>query len=294
MNTLTKLTTAALAMALAVGASAAINVDGTLDAGYGSALSLQNIVTGFGKSTGAQISGGGSELDGGYATIEGGTLYLMLTGNLESNYNHLNVFIDTGAAGQNALSSTGDGLDGYTLPTGFNASQIFDANGDGHNLYVNQVSYDGTNWTNNYLGDAAGDWGTGANSLSGGTNPNGVIVSINNANADTLSGNAGDALPSGYAAGVTTGIEFGISLAALGNPVGNISIVAAINGGGNGYMSNQFLGSALVGTQNLGAGANLGTAGVTPFVVAQSVPEPSSLAALAVAGLALLVRRRKA
>lgn len=293
MNRITKLTVAALAVAMAVGASA-ITVDGTLDAGYGTALSLQTITTGFGKATGAQTGGGGSELDGGYAVIQGGTLYLMFTGNLESNYNHLNVFIDTGAAGQNALANTNDGLDGYTLPTGFNASQIFDVNGDGSNLYVNQDSFDGTNWTNTYLGDVSGAWGTGANTISGGTNPNNVLASINNGNADTQSGNAGDALSQTYAAGVTTGVEFGISLAALGNPAGNITVLAAINGGGNGYMSNQFLNGAVVGTQNLGGASNLGTSGASGFVVAQSVPEPSSLLALAAGGLALFVKRRKA
>ncbi len=276
-------------MAAAFAAHANIIVDGTRDSGYGSAYSLQTIVTGFG--------GGQNELDGAYATIQSGTLYLMFTGNLQGNFNHLDVFIGTNATGQNALSGTNDGLDNLTLPTGLNASQILDINGDGTNLYVNQDSYSGGKWSNNYLGD--GTWGTGTGALTGGTNPNGVLAAINDSNAPGQSGASGTALTSGYAAGVTTGMEFGISLAALGNPTGPINILAAINGGGNGYMSNQFLGGASVHTQNLGTlGANnpinLNSYGVSYFTVSQSVPEPASILALATGAIGLFVRRRKA
>lgn len=278
-----------IALAAAFAAHANINVDGTLDSGYGNALSLQTIVTGFGN--------GQSELDGAYATIQGGTLYLMFTGNLQNNFNHLDVFIGTNAAGQNSLSGTSDGLDGVILPTGLNASQIIDVNGDGTNLYVNQVSYSGGAWSNNYLGLSG--WGSGNGTLSGGTNPNGVLAAINDSNSPGQPGSAGTALQGGYAASVTTGIEFGISLAALGNPTGPISILAAINGGGNGYFSNQFLGGANVGTQNLGSFSanspiNLGNSGVTYFNVNQSVPEPASFIALATGAIGLFIRRRKA
>lgn len=279
-------------MAAAFAAHANINVDGTLDSGYGSAISLQTIYSGFNGGTNATDS----ELDGAYATIQGGTLYLMFTGNLQANNNHLDVFIGTGAAGQNALSGTSDGLDNLTLPTGLSASQIFDINGDGTNLYVNQVSYSGGTWTNNYLGHSA--WGSGNGTLTGGGNPNNVLVAINDSNPGQA-GTAGSALTPGYAAGVTTGMEFGISLAALGNPTGTINIFAALNGGGNGYLSNQFLGGANVGTQNLGSlgsnnPINLNGTGATYFNVNQSVPEPASILAFATGAIGLFIRRRQA
>lgn len=289
MNRLTKLTLAGLALASAIGAHAGIVVDGTKDSAYGSALSLQTIVTGFGTAANS-----GSELDGGYAVIQGGTLYLMLTGDLQQNNNHLDIYFGTNAAGQSSITGTGTGMDGTTLPTGFHASQIFDINGDATDLYVNQLSYVSSAWTNNYLGEVTGAWGLGNNTLTGGTNPNGVLVAANNSNVDTQTGGAGTALTAGYAAGVTTGVELGISLAALGSPTGNITVLAAINGGGDGYLSNQFLGGANVGTGNLGSNQNIGASGVTPFTITQqSVPEPSSIFALVTGGIALVSRRRR-
>ena len=55
--------------------------------------------------------GGGSELDGFYAKIENGRLYMFMAGNLQTNFNKLDVYFDTRAGGQNTI-------DGSTLPTG--------------------------------------------------------------------------------------------------------------------------------------------------------------------------------
>ncbi len=80
-------------------------LDGTRDASY-STRAVQTVETGFGDNF--------SELNAAYAEIDGGTLYLMLTGNLESNFNKLNVFIDSVAGGQNQIGPATD--EGGTNP----------------------------------------------------------------------------------------------------------------------------------------------------------------------------------
>src|SRR2546425_8160551 len=74
-----------LLLAFSISARAVINVDGTLDAGYGAPISVQTVQTGFGDAN-PPGSLGGSELDAAYATIQGGRLYLMFTGNHEPNF----------------------------------------------------------------------------------------------------------------------------------------------------------------------------------------------------------------
>src|SRR5882672_519199 len=115
--------------ALAVSARA-ITVDGTLDGGYGAALAVQTAATGFGDAN-PPGSLGGSELDAAYATISGGRLYIMLTGNHEPNFNKLDMFIDSGSGGENTLTGTpaydffngsswiSQNMAGLTFDTGF-------------------------------------------------------------------------------------------------------------------------------------------------------------------------------
>ncbi|MFM8817756.1 MAG: lectin-like protein, partial [Phycisphaerales bacterium] len=83
----------------------AIAVDGTADVAYGDPLRVQGIGTGFGDANLGQSSYcNGSELDAAYARIDwvGGYLFLVLAGNLQSNYNNLVVFVDSKlGAGQN-------------------------------------------------------------------------------------------------------------------------------------------------------------------------------------------------
>ncbi len=98
-------------------ASAQIVVDGTAEALYGPALSIQNTNTQFGNSTDPdpRFSAGGSELDQVFGRVENGFLFLMFAGNLESNFNKLEIFIDSQAGvGQNTLV-------GANLPTAVDA-----------------------------------------------------------------------------------------------------------------------------------------------------------------------------
>ena len=98
----------ALVLGTAAAAPAQITVDGTLDVGYPAALAVQQVQTQFGDSqpSGMGTLNAGSELDAAYATVMGGRLYLMLTGNLEDNFNKLEIFFDSRAGGENVLSGT--------------------------------------------------------------------------------------------------------------------------------------------------------------------------------------------
>ena len=68
----------------------------------------------------------GSEIDGVYAYVDqsGGRLYVLVTGNMESNYNKLNFFFDSVAGGQNPLR--GDNVD-----IAFNGLNRMGENGNG-------------------------------------------------------------------------------------------------------------------------------------------------------------------
>ena len=102
------------AIALASSSAIAIPVvDGTADVEYGAALSTQNTNTQFGNAnSGDPINGGGgSELDQVFGYISGGRLYVTLAGNLETNFNKIDVFIDSEVGGSNVI-------DGFSLPSG--------------------------------------------------------------------------------------------------------------------------------------------------------------------------------
>jgi hypothetical protein len=105
-------------------------------------------------------------------------------------------------------------------------------------------------------------------------------------------GAAGTAADQGQAAGVTTGLELAVPLSVIGYTGGSIKVLADINGGGDSYLSNQFLPGLAVGTANLGASTfNFGSTSGEYFVVA--VPEPSTLSLLGLAALAAVFRVRK-
>ncbi|MBX7106195.1 MAG: PEP-CTERM sorting domain-containing protein [Gemmataceae bacterium] len=288
------------------GTASAQVIDGQLDAGfYGSPVAIQNNSTQFGNSTAGQVSSAnGSELNNAYGRISGGSLFLFIGGNLETNFNKLELFFHTGAAGQNVLRNDNPNVDfnglnrmaGLTFDSPFSATRWMsltggDIGGGNFAIFGNFSELLPTGGgTGGYLGQTT--YGTGSGTLTGGSNPFGIRGTINNSNTAGVSGGVG--LDSG--AGVTTGIEVEIPLAALGNPSGDIWVSAFINGGGHDFVSNQVLGG-LGGLANLGEPANVNFANIAGdqyFIVA--VPEPTSLvlAGLAPLGWAARRLRRKA
>jgi hypothetical protein len=95
------------AAALAAQAWAVPLMDGSRDAEYGAPLSVQTTNTQFGDAMNGDTvnGGGGSEIDAVYAKVTGGRLYVFVAGNLETNFNKLDVFFDSTSGGVNTIDS---------------------------------------------------------------------------------------------------------------------------------------------------------------------------------------------
>ncbi len=266
---------AATTIAISVSSALAVpTIDGTRDVDYGTPLFVQTVGSQFGNVTAAGGSplqaNGGSEIDGAYATVANGNLYLMFTGNLESNFNKFDLFIDSRAGGQNQLRGDNPDVEfnnlnrmgfnsatepGLKFDAGFEADHFLTiTNGnfpvETYSSYAElrtagggNGNYIGTNGgANNPLLDArnGGDAGQPALGLQWGLN-NSNILGVGSL------GNPNDSDP----ATVATGIEIVIPLAYLGDPTSPVKFVAFINGGGHDFISNQVSATLPAGTANL-------------------------------------------
>ncbi len=281
-------------------AIAAPVIDGTRDAQYGAPIAVQQNSTGFGDNNLGQVGpANGSELDAGYGFVEAGNLHLFLAGNLESNFNKVEIFFDTVAGGQNKLRGDNANVDfnglnrmgddgsgnGLRFDTGYTADFFLSASGNGTDLFANYATLPtGGGGSGNFLGQTT----YGSNGvLTGGSGPL-ILFTINNSNTAGVTGGSGTGGEL-----VTTGIEIVVPLADIGNPGDFIRVSAFINGGGHDFLSNQALGALAFGTGNLGEPRNVDfsqQAGDQFFTVV--VPEPSMIGMLAIAGFGLLARRR--
>ena len=271
---------AAFGLTAAGTADAQIIVDGVIDANYGAPLSVQTVQTGFGNNLDPTGLGGGSELNAGYATIDNGKLYIGLAGNLEANFNKLFVFIDSVPGGQNTIDAANNptldpfngggygnsiqAYDGFTFDAGFEADYAIKLNsgnfggartdlgfgiiGGGANDFdeYGAVFYDPVTFATSNFGSAVVNPTTAnpldfQNVINLGTE---IELGWDNSNvAGVFDGTqpADQAL----AEAVTTGIEFGLDLADLGNPTGDIKISVMVNNGTSDFLSNQFLGGLI-------------------------------------------------
>lgn len=258
MKKATALLASGLLLSSLAGVASAITLDGTAEAGYGAPIVIQAVGTGFGDSNINQVDyANGSELDAAYASVSGGNLYLFLAGNLESNFNKVEIYFDTKAGGQNVLRADNPDVDfnglnrqsGLKFDTNFSPDYYITVTGGGspyqmYGTYAELLS--GGGGAGGYLGSN----GAATNAvLAGGSNPFGIGATINNSNTAGVDGSNGGA---SSGAGVTTGIELTIPLAAIGDPNGCFAVCAFVNGSGHDYLANQVLGSLPVGTGNLG------------------------------------------
>lgn len=261
-------------------------IDGTCEGSYGAALSVQNTQTQFGDSNQGLVDfANGSELDVLAGQVVGDNLYLCIAGNLESNFNKLELFFDTRAGGQNRLLGTNPDVDfnainrqgddgsgnGLRFDTGFDADFYFTMSHGGQggrpstSIFANfaELFVDAGNpGMGFFLGEGRAANRTNGGLLdrnSGGNNPFGIRVTLNNMNTAGVTG--GDQAQPNGGAGVNTGVEICLPLSAIGNPTEDFKVVLYVNGGSHDFASNQFLGG-LNGGGNLGEPRNVDLAAI--------------------------------
>jgi hypothetical protein len=280
-------------------AFAAITIDGIRDVDYGAALAVQTVQTGFGDNF--------SEWNAAYASIQGGRLNLLFTGNLEANFNKFEIFIDSKLGGQSIFDSSGnDGagaMDGLVFDTGFTADYhlILRRGDNGGNLTFDlDFANLGAQSASGYSDILGGN--TGAGTTGTGVNASFIGVAYDNSNTAGVSGGSA-AADQTAALAVLTGLELSIDLADLG-ATGPIKVMAGQNNQGHNYWSNQFLSGLPAPQGNLGgdeAGGFTGEGAINlnnfpgnQYFEVAAVPEPSTVTLLAVGGLLLVARVRRA
>ncbi|HZW11101.1 MAG TPA: GC-type dockerin domain-anchored protein [Phycisphaerales bacterium] len=187
-------------------------IDGVRDASY-TRYALQTNQTGFGDNDDSSVElANGSELDALYAVKAGGFLYVFLAGNLQTNFNKLDVFFDTESGGQNQLRGDNPDVDfnglnrmgddgsgnGMKFDTGFSADYWFSCTngGDPTTIYANWASL------NFGYGDYLGSTAPGSDGdLQGGNNIYGIFCTIDNSNVEGVPGYCKPAGTEDYANG---------------------------------------------------------------------------------------------
>jgi PEP-CTERM motif len=286
----------ALAIVAMAGSAQAAQTDGSIAGDpYGAALAVQTNETSFGDNL--------SELNAGYGYVAGGKLYLAITGQVESNFNKMEIWIDAGPGGQSVFASAGnDGasnMDGLIFDTAFTPeTHIIVRNGFDGGLAQNKFDLDFANLGAGTVTTQESIFGnslTGADGIvsAGPATINDIIVGYDNSNILGVGGggNAGVPADQAAAAAVQTGLELVIDLADLGYVAGSpIRVSAVVNSGDHGFASNQILGGLPIPSGHL-----TGLSGVDLSAIAGdqffTIPEPASMALLGLGGLAMLRRR---
>jgi hypothetical protein len=238
----------------AIAALSHAQVDGrNIPSKYGAPLASQTNYTGFGDRVSLDQTSG-SELNQLFIKCVNGVLYLAVTGNLEGRpfSNSIHFYIDTGRNPNNTFTlTTGcincsvQGMSGVVFdhkPDYVLSVSHFDDGQGNDNIYLDL--HDVVNNQSTYLGAVAVGAGEG-------TVAQGVKAGFDNSN---LQGVTSDLNNIGDPTTATTGLEVAIPLSVLGNPQGEIKILALLTGGADlgdacrgTYLSNQSLPAMNIG-----------------------------------------------
>lgn len=246
---------------------ATAGIDGTKDAGYNAAITVQTLQTQFGNNTSGALIDNEGELDGLYLANDENYLYVMVAGNLGSG-NNLYLFIDdvttNSQTGGVLATLTGtkddllgaDSLGGSTLPDGFDPD--FALSWKRFNNPLDYIfifaDYRGTPRFGQTFPDVDGGAGANVNpfisNVTLAANPDAGdfagtnwTFALNNSNVAGVEG--GTSFTLGNPAAVNTGFETRFDLSLLGLEAGDTIRVWAIYSGGSFggpvFLSNQFL-----------------------------------------------------
>ena len=230
-----------------------VTVDGQRLAGEGyTLLSTQTVNTQFGDNQ--------SELNAAWVRVTNGHLYLAIPGNLESNFNKFDLFIDSKAGGFNTLQANSgmDGanaLDGLIFDSGFDPDFLIVCRRGNSRFYVNFGEL-GSSGSYDFFGEIFGTNDFGAVQDLSGSVTTGLDVAYNGLNSGGVSGGTG-AADSSAAQAAFQGLEFGIPLDDLGWTGGDIQLCALIVSNSHSFLSNQFLGGLPAGQDNVGFARDL-------------------------------------
>lgn len=250
-------------------------LNGTRDDAYGDADVVQTIETGFGDNF--------SELNAAYTQIQDDKLFLFIAGNVEANFNKLEIFIDsTEAVTSNVFTSAGnDGagnMDGMTFDAEFAPDyHVIIRRGESRvdldfaDLATGEYVFFRDAFSNVLEGSAQ----LGADQVDTntfGVLPLGLGVAYDDSNTMGVGGSAGAEADQAAAAAVTTGLELCFPKGVLGDPERPVKIMVLQNNGDHGFLSNQTLGGLPIGAENLGGpgGLDFGTFEGDQFFVAQA------------------------
>jgi hypothetical protein len=241
-------------------------VDGTRAGDpYGTYAAFQVTETSFGDNE--------NELDAAYCTMARGRLFLMLTGNLNDNFNSLEIFIDSKAGGENVLSGQpgndfSSNMAGMGFDAGFEPDYYLIArrgNQAGNRFDLDFAELGTANFSsygNLFAGNLEGTGATGV-----GLNLQPIAVSYDNSNVAGVVGGSGPANALAALA-VETGLELSIALSDLGFVGGEIRACAFINNNDHNFASNQFLGPVPPPQGSMGADGNGTFTGIISFNLA--------------------------
>ncbi|MGC6425601.1 MAG: hypothetical protein ACON5H_01235 [Akkermansiaceae bacterium] len=263
-----------------------IFLDGTLEDAYGEADVIQTIETGFGDNL--------SEWNAGYSAVREESLRLFLAGNVEANFNKLEVFIDsTEAVTTTTFTSAGnDGagnMDGMIFDDEFSPDYhiiIRRGMSDGERKvdidFADLATQEYVFFEDVFDGDLEGAADldlerVGANTFV--VFPGGMGVAYDDSNVAGIGGFAGAAADQAAALAVKTGVELFLPAAVLGNPNRALKVMVLQNNGDHNYLSNQTLGGLPEGTGNLGGGAGIDFSAIDgeQFFILQATVFPSEI-----------------